>query len=433
MNEIIGGALFALFFLVGRWCPDRLNGNDTGGLILTAPRTLVALAILLFCTLGCLRSHRKPTEVLGPVEKNHLTRITFANLAMLLYMATTAIWSPMAAMESEKLWEVLTVAVTVGCLGVWLHNNEAQRLTWWFWVFTTALTSMMAGLGAMSMSGERLAVLGGGPNVFGRSMVLWIVGVTMLQKRWTFARRLVWPLVVTLGVALTIMSGSRGASVCLVVTLACLFWCTSRNVFAKLWCLSLAALLGAGVSLSTEFGRQVMVGFQERFLGLSIEQGYTSGRDELFLDALETGIKYPWFGLGLDGFRFVVNSEYAHNIILEVFSEGGGIGLVLLLAYLGSVAAAIWTQRKQVDELRVIAFIAVLVAGQFSGDLFDSRGIFFMSLMVIVPRARATPKPAGVLDSNQPLMSRNPTASPVARRSLAKRRLRRVTDFNATR
>jgi O-antigen ligase len=106
----------------------------------------------------------------------------------------------------------------------------------------------------------------------------------------------------------------------------------------------------------------------------TIGQGYTSSRDELFRSAWNAGCEFPLSGLGLNGFFEMHNPNHPHNLLLEVFSEGGVPGAVLLAACLLALYRAARAVRGRLDHLSIGMWTVAFAASQTSGDRAVSSG-----------------------------------------------------------
>jgi O-antigen ligase len=103
----------------------------------------------------------------------------------------------------------------------------------------------------------------------------------------------------------------------------------------------------------------------------------SNGRSELWSAALQTFSAHPFFGLGTGGFA-TVNPEnlYPHNLLLEIASELGVVGLALIFGILVTGAVTILrNSRAALDQDRARAalvvslFVAAVTNAMFSGDL----------------------------------------------------------------
>jgi O-antigen ligase len=121
--------------------------------------------------------------------------------------------------------------------------------------------------------------------------------------------------------------------------------------------------------------------FQTRILNLTLENHYMSGREGLFQDAYELGLERPWFGQGLCGFKILFDLNYPHNLVLELFCETGAVGVSLLAVMLLFALIYIVRNRRHCDPTIWGSFGLMLTSSMFSGDLYDSRGVFLIALL----------------------------------------------------
>jgi O-antigen ligase len=147
-------------------------------------------------------------------------------------------------------------------------------------------------------------------------------------------------------------------------------------------------------------------------------------------DDLATGLALArdnnWVGYGtgswpiLNGLGDV--QAYPHNLFVEVLVEQGAVGLVVLLAFLGSVLFTAVRALRRVDDMAIAAMItvalssflyAVLVA-QTSGDLYDNRYIwFYAGLVVTTSRLSFTTK--ATLPEGEPIAGTVDGLAPIGR------------------
>ena len=70
--------------------------------------------------------------------------------------------------------------------------------------------------------------------------------------------------------------------------------------------------------------------------------------------------------------------------MLETFCEGGLLGCGLLLSALSYAGWKMRQLRRNLNSATLAAFVLLLVASQFSGDMYDSRGVFLVLLFVVI-------------------------------------------------
>jgi O-antigen ligase len=106
----------------------------------------------------------------------------------------------------------------------------------------------------------------------------------------------------------------------------------------------------------------------------------------MYADAIDLGLEYPIAGRGLASYRALELGigNYQHNSFLEAFSEGGGIGLFLLVLMFWSFLGGAWKRRNRIEAATMGAFFLVLISSQVSGDLYDNRSVFLFMLLVYV-------------------------------------------------
>lgn len=110
----------------------------------------------------------------------------------------------------------------------------------------------------------------------------------------------------------------------------------------------------------------------------------TSGRDEVYLSALNLIADAPLFGYGLFGYLSKLGYP-PHNILLEIVLGGGLVGLVFAGACFFSLLSRQRRIVKQMAEFRVVYFFALfpLVHLMFSGSYLINSEIWFAIGMVL--------------------------------------------------
>jgi O-antigen ligase len=129
-----------------------------------------------------------------------------------------------------------------------------------------------------------------------------------------------------------------------------------------------------------------MAAIASRFITLT-ETHYLSQRDILASAAWHLFLDHPSVGVGLGGFQSAgAPSYYPHNLLLQVASEGGVVGLVLLLAGLGLLVYR-WFQPRSVEHDFILAiWLLYFVASQVSGHIYDARLIWFYGMAYMLPK-----------------------------------------------
>ncbi|MBP2001947.1 O-antigen ligase [Paenibacillus shirakamiensis] len=109
------------------------------------------------------------------------------------------------------------------------------------------------------------------------------------------------------------------------------------------------------------------------------------GRVDLQMKAIDEFQQHPFFGLGIGGITPPVKSEFPHNILLELGSELGIMGLFLWLL---ALLYTLWTVRKQ--GVLLVLLLQTVGCAMISGDFgynFEYMLLAFVAL-VFVPKRR---------------------------------------------
>ena len=361
----LGAALLVVFVLSGRWSLARVTQTDLGWM--GEPRFVVAV---LLCLLMLAPSVRARVRLAGAGSVALMPVVFFG------YMMASAAWAPAGA-DPMKVAELGLVLVAVLCairlIRVVGPHAFAQLL--WGWLVPVLALFAVLGVAGTLGGGGRLAILGGGPNVFGRNMGLLAVATLGLALRQRGSATAL--VAVVTAAALVVLSGSRGALVATILGMLALSWAGGR--VRRLVGVLLGALVLSWILLElTDLGPRVVEMFQERVLRLSWAERYDSGRADLYRRAWALGLDAPVLGIGAGGFPVLGHHVYPHNLVLETFCEGGLIGHVLLAGVLGPALRGVLGRERGPAPRDCAAFVVVLVAAQFSGDLFDSRSVFLV-------------------------------------------------------
>jgi len=137
-------------------------------------------------------------------------------------------------------------------------------------------------------------------------------------------------------------------------------------------------------------------------------------------DLMALGVKmfseHPFFGVGIQGFRFLspnpITYNYPHNLILELGSELGLLAAASFLAIAICAFLEIWKQLRNPDDSSnspvvtvFLLLIFVFLDAMVSGDINDLRFMWFVfglpyvlrnfrASRTVVVLNRAAPEPA---------------------------------------
>ncbi len=384
------GFTVALYVLSGRWGFSRLAEGPSEPNPFLELRLWIVMGGFLLATVGLVHAAHRGAR---PAETRLDSGLMTAQLALFAYLAASAAWAPDSELVVWKLYEVILAGVMSLGFGLAALRQPADRVLESFWTIVVAATGLLALAGVRQFlgggGGGRLAVLGGGPNVFARLMGMLALGALYFWQRQ--GRTWFWIPVAATGVLLAVLTGSRGGALAIIAGILA-FLALGRIPLRRLALLSVLATAATVVVITfTPLGKALTHSMEERFLKLTLEydgsQGsseggvYLSGREVLYARAWALGQDYPVMGAGLAGFPALGLGVYPHNLFLEVFCEGGALGLLFLgwvmLAYL----RALFRGRKGLDAATVGAVVLVLVGSQSSGDLYDARSLFLLMVL----------------------------------------------------
>lgn len=397
------GFLAAAYILVGRWTPVQLVDDDCYSIILE-PRFWLVLGLFMLAFIPVRRTISASRDNHYSVNSGLLLLTGF-----MVYMMSSTLWAPTVESARMKFFEIMLMLIATLSMHRLLCIMNASAIISAFWWWVLILTGILA-LAAIpaSAAGGRLAVFAGGPNVFGRLMTyLYITAITRMAKSKCF---LGWSIVIIGAVILTLLSGSRGSMISLIVA-SIIFFLIYRNSFKKIFVISIICMfITLLVFLYTSIGTMLSEAIQTRVTGLMVDQVYTSGRDVIYDLAFRLFQEHPLAGVGLNGFNSITGIAYPHNVFLELLCEGGLLALGLFAIAIIAYVFAMLKKRGQLDITSLIAFVMILVASQFSGDLYDSRAIFFLPLLIVAPavkRSQHITKGVARLVRTSPLIHQN--------------------------
>jgi O-Antigen ligase len=384
------GGLTALYLLSGRWDLSRLSdvsADDTPATIPPFHTEIRFWVVLLLAASSLLLSVGTSTE-----RRTRVRLVILPLVVFLAYLVLTVAWAPGTTLGLHKAYELVLVGVASVSIGRILSGGNSGHAIRWMWGTVLLTSGVLAAVAVKTLVashgiGDRLAVLGGGPNVFARIMGYLALAALYFWRRhgleWVFMP------VVAVSLVLVLLSGSRGGLIALVAALAT-FIVLDVRVLGRL---VVGVLIVGGVfllvAMYTDIGRAAIDAYDMRIQALLLHEQYTAGRTDLYRSAYQFGLAAPVLGQGLAAFPARGLGVYPHNLFLEVFAEGGVIGLSLLCLTLAAGTIAMFRRRARSDGATVGGFVLMLVASQFSGDLYDSRAVFAFLVAASAGRAMA--------------------------------------------
>jgi O-antigen ligase len=377
--HLIATVLFFVTVLAGRYSTGPRG--DTSPPFLDSLTTEVrypCFALLLMALVIAARRSR-PSEFAGPNTRAWIASV----IALHLYIALSALWSN--ALDGQVLYRVseATQLIALILIADWLFRVAPGPTGTIFFTLCFGAGLLYAFGGATGQwnpigQPERAAAFGGGSNIFAR-----VVGTGLLASLYLWGKSGSWWWIAASPVLFisAVLSGSRGAMLGLLAAVALLTAFVLRHN-RRVWS-GLAVIAAAAFVLAPFLGDRLGTFWTERYVELTFEERYLSSRDSLFTSAWDLFCRHPVVGAGLNGFQQATGDVYPHNLILNVASEGGVIGLMFLTLPFLFVIARCFRPMTLEQKAALSAGLFYFIASMFSGTYYDARfmWVFFVILM----------------------------------------------------
>ena len=196
--------------------------------------------------------------------------------------------------------------------------------------------------------------------------------------------KIIYPLLFILGVVSIMKAGSRSPIVVLVFVM--IFYFFAKSGFVKGLILigtsSMVLYLSAGFLI--EISEALGSGIVTRIIS-AVETGETSGRDEIYKNAIGLFLDSPIFGDFYLISSGVAKGYYPHNFIIEAFMTTGIIGGVPF------VIMIILTLKKSFRLLKdrhmsgwvILLLLQTIIYGMFSSSLYSSQDFWALSFFIL--------------------------------------------------
>ncbi|AMA71684.1 O-antigen ligase family protein [Aneurinibacillus thermoaerophilus] len=338
----------------------------------------------------------------------------FACLLFLAVLAAGVMYSVSPSYGTTKLIEFAFYTLPLLVLALSMVTSRQHYVNFFLGLavitFGLALLGIAGGVLSGGLANGRISALGGGPNVFGRFMVIGALSTLFLINCIKVRGFAVCGYIAFAIYAIAAFySGSRQAFIGFILALVMyglLIWLKSSNKKRSRFLLTLGIVGALLVSIFTVIPVEKITGgtawirltllFQED-KGTSVDARF------VFAEAAWYLFQQRWFtGWGTGSFARMYSEEirYPHNIFLEVMCELGAIGLaafliVLAVAAFATVRLMISKKKSELSGMDVsliatviTCFFFSLYAAQISGDLYDNRWVWlFGALLAGLPHA----------------------------------------------
>lgn len=376
-------------FALGRLYEDRLS---VGGFNFSIFFTFLYVIALFEAS---KRLSKNPVSV---------TLFLFLSLLLCINSINWIIWGAELAdnYSLNKLLVLVLITFPI-CLYVSTFDSEEKVLVFLKQLslvgFFLAIIGTMKIIQSGGMVDSRLAVLGGGPIVFGR----WI-GLVFLTVLFGFSLKKIFKIpVLAILLLLIIFTGSKGPFLFLVLTIILI---RINNIKSFLFVLILASLVLYNLSEVIDIGRQYS--FLSRTLGLeessSLVTGSSSTKRISLIQESISGMSHNLFGYGLGNYEDHTNTAiaYPHNFFFELFFEVGIIAIIVFIIFgiliFRSFKLLFSQNTLFLKEYRLVTgvWLFYFLNSMVSGDLSDSRflivfTVLFFTLNRITSKANRVP------------------------------------------
>lgn len=411
-KEVLIGVACAILLIIGRWTPLRLLSDSSQFLFFEQPRFWIVIALV--ATLFFLPKHK--TADLLP--KYH---VLYLIVPLFVYLMFTGTWAVNPDDALQKGFDIFLMLISLVPLLLWLIRGDQEVIQKSFWLTFIILAGILGLIAILQVmvnpdqydTTNRVSVLAGGTNAFGRMMGLLCLSTFAIVYRKQSLWGWIFPILAFL---IVILTGSRGAllatSVGLVAFLG-LQLLTRNWQTARWWKGSIAVVVAYMIVIMlTPFGQLGWQIFEFRVIDLTLKRQHLAGREMIYEDTLQilwadqneanpdddpdganinaqvrsqSVTERVIFGIGISSFASQSRHNlYSHNIFLELLTEGGVISLGIFLTMLGVFAYVLFKYWHLVDPLAFGALTLSLMFSQFSGDIYDSRLVFILLMFCFI-------------------------------------------------
>jgi O-Antigen ligase len=361
------------------WCAASLLGLCLVGSIKGSPLLswLPIDATMLFAV-SCLVGWVAYAMRTGRLFVNSMR---FTVLLWLTFIVPGVFLSINADLNMTKIAFLFTITLLSALLPSLVGNSlPAQRA----WLGGHLVVGVILGVGIWLFPDPTSSQYYGGLDVAGgttitTSRVLGAVAIILVTYAMSHARWRIFCLVGTaLALAAMIHVGSKGPFISLALALPLVLLTARLSIRARF------AGLGILVSLGIFFATTVsgsQTGGASRLLMFVSGDSADVGRSQLYDIAVRHALTTP-MGMGWSGYAHLVEFQtgffgsnvYPHNILLEIFVEGGWIAGITFIAF---VIAALKRLRVESSTTYGLTFYGLgiywLIAAQFSSDVNGNR------------------------------------------------------------
>ena len=283
---------------------------------------------------------------------------------LLIVQGVIVLWAGYNLMRTEKIGRETMAVFALACV--------ARAMLPILGIARTARTEWGGG--------ERITALGQNANnsamILGAGLIALLALQYGLERPFVRRRWLLWPAFGLLGVSV-VNTGSRGGLVALGLGLVVFAIGRAHSTWIRVRNAAVTAL-AIGVLVYATYANSLM---RARFAE-ALERGALAGRERIYPALMHMAAERPLVGWG------PVNNKYelgirlderirrrrdAHNLILEVLTATGALGVVPFLLGLGLCARGAWQARRRAHGVLAVALLAGVMLANMSGNWIASK------------------------------------------------------------
>lgn len=339
------------------------------------------LALLMAVTM----LHRSRTLIPSSVKK-----CMFLSIVLHGYIILSFWWAPDRAVATSKIPDIFLL---IGILFLapfifsYAPQKSSQYLLKTFWI--VALIFTIGGITNYWTDDGGLKAFWAGSIGSAR---IWATGILCAIYLWVKNKKYYFLFPIPLLLAGVIFSTNRGAFLALAIA-SFLFLLSIRKMlkinkilFSLILLLPILFLLYSIPSVQERlplFLFSLVGGYDFKQLGF--ENLYWGDRDILFFFAWVIFTENPLTGGGLGSFDFLTGELYPHNLILNIASDGGLVGLFLFLLVV-ILFFRRWFLPKNLEQMTAFCLgIFYFICSMLAGTYYDARFMWLFFLLYLMP------------------------------------------------
>jgi len=352
----------------------------------------ITLIISIFYTISSLFLILKNKTMTISVSK-----FVFYLFSILLVIITPINWLIFGVNDYglDKFISLSLIVIPICYIAIEVLNKQDINKLLWILVGVSTMLMILGYINYEEISsyrGGRMTVMGGGPIVFGRWMLIAVLVILFNKNKYSKYLYLLIPLFLFM----SFTAGSRGPLYAFVIILTLYFLFSFRRNFFKIMILSLLGIASITTLSLTENDKGA--GSQSTSRVFNASSGAYARVDRV-IRSVKLIPKAP-FGVGIGNWAQESNKfsdlshpdkEYAHNIFLEIMNESGIVVLLLFIILLitlldSSLFLLFFQQNYYFVRLTFILFVYLFINALVSGDIVDNRLMFIMLAFFINER-----------------------------------------------